>query len=214
MRAVVLLLFSALPVLADPAGTVRVIDGDTLDVAGITIRLFGIDAPEQDQTCTRADGAIWPCGAWVTDQVTAFLDGATVTCQPLDTDRYGRTVARCHAGDADIAATLVSAGLALAYRDYSWDYDLQEKSAQVAGAGLWSGDFQTPADWRAAQATPTPEPAATDCTIKGNISDSGRIYHQPHNRDYADTRIDPARGERWFCTPAEAEAAGWRPARN
>ena len=27
---------------------------------------------------------------------------------------------------------------------------------------------------------------------------------------YTATVIDPARGERWFCTEAEAEAAGWR----
>ena len=214
MRALALLLLSALPALADPAGSLRVIDGDTIEVAGVTIRLFGIDAPEQDQTCTRDDGTAWPCGAWVTQQVSALYDGTTVICEPRDTDRYGRTVARCLSAGQDIASTLVTAGLALAYRDYSWDYDLHEKRAQVAGAGLWSGDFQSPADWRAAQTTPAPEPAGGDCVIKGNISASGRIYHQPHNRDYADTSIDPARGERWFCTPAEAEAAGWRAARN
>jgi endonuclease YncB( thermonuclease family) len=214
MRALALLLLSALPASADTSGPARVIDGDTFQVAGLTIRLFGVDAPEQDQTCTDANGRDWPCGTWVTQQVTALYDGATLTCQPLDTDSYGRTVARCYAGDQDIAATLVTAGLALAYREYSWDYDLHEKSAQVTGAGLWSGDFQTPADWRAAQRTPAPEPVSGDCIIKGNISNSGQIYHQPHNRDYADTRIDPSRGERWFCTPEEAEAAGWRPARN
>lgn len=34
-------------------GTVSVIDGDTLDMGGAHIRLFGIDAPESDQTCRR-----------------------------------------------------------------------------------------------------------------------------------------------------------------
>jgi hypothetical protein len=50
------------------------------------------------------------------------------------------------------------------------------------------------------------------CAIKGNISANGRIYHRPGQRDYARTRINPAQGERWFCTEDEARAAGWRPA--
>lgn len=218
MRLVPLLLLAALPAAADPAGTIRVIDADTFDVGGVTVRLFGADAPEADQTCTTASGAPYPCGDWAAAEAAALFDGARATCETMDTDRYGRTVARCFADGQDIAATLVSAGIALAYRDYSWDYDLAEKSAQVAGRGLWSGSFELPADWRAARAAaqlaaaaPSPE---QDCIIKGNISGAGRIYHQPHNRDYEGTRIDPARGERWFCTPAEAEAAGWRPARN
>lgn len=49
------------------------------------------------------------------------------------------------------------------------------------------------------------------CLIKGNISSSGeRIYHVPGQRYYARTIIDLRRGERWFCTEAEAIAAGWR----
>jgi len=50
------------------------------------------------------------------------------------------------------------------------------------------------------------------CDIKGNISfDTGeRIYHVPGQEFYESTAIDPAYGERWFCTEAEARAAGWR----
>ena len=51
------------------------------------------------------------------------------------------------------------------------------------------------------------------CMIKGNITAAGRIYHQPGSESYDKTRIDEARGERWFCTEAEAREAGWRPAR-
>ena len=49
--------------------------------------------------------------------------------------------------------------------------------------------------------------------VKGNVSGSGRIYHLPGSRHYEATAIDATQGERWFCTPEEAEAAGWRPAR-
>jgi endonuclease YncB( thermonuclease family) len=218
MRLALLLVLAALPAAADPAGTLRVIDGDTFDVGGVTVRLFGADAPERDQTCITASGADYPCGDWATAQTAALFDGARVTCETLDIDRHGRIVARCFDGGQDIAAILVGQGIALAYRDYSWDYDLAEKSAQVAGRGLWSGSFELPSDWRAdraaAQVASAPQPPSQDCIIKGNISNSGQIYHQPHNRDYDGTRIDTARGERWFCSPEEAEAAGWRPARN
>ena len=59
---------------------------------------------------------------------------------------------------------------------------------------------------------PAPKAASKRCNIKGNIShNSGRrIYHMPGDRDYARTRISPSRGERWFCSEAEARAAGWR----
>ena len=39
------------------------------------------------------------------------------------------------------------------------------------------------------------------------------IYHVPGGAPYAKTRIDTAKGERWFCTEAKARAAGWRRAK-
>ncbi len=58
--------------------------------------------------------------------------------------------------------------------------------------------------------TDTPPPSA-DCRIKGNVnSKDERIYHPPGCRDWGRTMIDPARGDRWFCSEAEARAAGWR----
>ena len=202
------------PAWAEVDGSIHVIDGDTIDVGSQRVRLHGIDAPEVDQTCTHPRTGVWPCGAFVRDQVAALYQGQFASCDVIDVDRYGRVVGKCYVAGRDIAETIVSAGLAEAYRRYSMDYDLAEKAAQVTGVGLWSSEMQTPADFRAAQRT-TPETTASgDCIIKGNISNSGRIYHMPHNADYANTRIDPARGERWFCTEAEARAAGWRAARN
>ena len=50
-----------------------------------------------------------------------------------------------------------------------------------------------------------------NCVIKGNVSWNGgrKYYHLPGMEDYANTEIDPGRGERWFCTEAEAKASGW-----
>ncbi len=58
---------------------------------------------------------------------------------------------------------------------------------------------------------PTAKPANdnTDCQIKGNISSRGeRIYHVPGGAYYSRTKISPAKGERFFCSGAEARAAG------
>ena len=53
------------------------------------------------------------------------------------------------------------------------------------------------------------------CRIKGNVSiDTGeRIYHVPGQKYYSQTRIRQDYGERWFCSEAEARAAGWRKSR-
>jgi len=52
------------------------------------------------------------------------------------------------------------------------------------------------------------------CNIKGNISIEGeRIYHVPGQRYYSETIINPAKGERWFCSQWEAWWAGWRKAK-
>ena len=69
-----------------------------------------------------------------------------------------------------------------------------------------------PWEWRAGQRLdPEPEPETTgDCLIKGNVNSEGeRIYHSPGSRYYDKTNINRP-GERWFCTEAEAESAGWR----
>lgn len=64
----------------------------------------------------------------------------------------------------------------------------------------------------AAAPAPSSAPSAppAGCSIKGNISQSGKIYHVPGSSYYDQTTIDESKGERWFCTETEARAAGWR----
>ncbi|WP_310485077.1 hypothetical protein [Chamaesiphon sp. VAR_48_metabat_403] len=52
------------------------------------------------------------------------------------------------------------------------------------------------------------------CNIKGNISwnKDKKLYHLPGMKDYEIVKIDPAKGERWFCTESEAIANGWQKA--
>ncbi|MDQ2092900.1 thermonuclease family protein [Rhodalgimonas zhirmunskyi] len=216
-----LLLLAASPLFAAQpdslVGPVRMIDGDTARMGAYTIRLTGIDAPEQDQTCkTGQKGVPFACGAWVSTRAAALFDGKTARCKVEGTDRYDRTLARCRVSGRDMGEVLVSEGLAFAYRKYSRDYVALEEAARRRDVGLWTMQVQSPAAWRKAHrlaSAQTPPKAA--CVIKGNINRKGEhIYHLPHQRYYGDTRISPAKGERWFCSESEARAAGWRKARS
>jgi endonuclease YncB( thermonuclease family) len=212
-RFICVLCLSILPSLgaAAPDGVLRVIDADTFDVGGVRVRLFGIDAPEIGQPCA-ADGVEWDCGRWARDLVHDRFEGQQARCAEQDVDRYGRVVAICEIDGVDLGSAIVSAGWAWAYRQYSDLYDLDEKAAAVTGRGLWAVTVQRPSDYRAARVVTSsaPDPA---CAIKGNISANGRIYHMPGSRTYARTSINEANGELWFCSTAQAEAAGWRAAR-
>ena len=191
-------------------------DGDTLALqtpgGEAVIRLHGIDAPEYRQTCLDAAGLSRPCGVEAAAALTDLIGAQTVTCQRLDLDRHDRIVARCTAQGRDLGAAMVGRGLALAYARYSTDYLSAETQARAMRVGFWSGTIEEPEAYRLAVMPALAAPASA-CAIKGNISGNGRIYHLPGGRVYDRTGIDEAHGERWFCTTAEAEAAGWRAAR-
>ena len=127
----------------------RVSDGDSLRSGKLKIRLFGIDAPEIKQQCSRDDGTNWPCGEAAKEALTALVTSTShLDCQLHDVDRYGRVIMQCFAGSIDIGAALVEQGLALAYRNYSNAYIPHEQSAAQERRGIWNGRFQAPWDWR------------------------------------------------------------------
>lgn len=196
------------------SGRARVIDGDSVYVGDVEVRLFGVDAPEAMQTCVFGN-ASWPCGRQATQALRDLVEGRIVTCDERDQDVHGRVVAVCRQGGVDINAWLVANGWAMAYVRYGHDYVEAEAEAKSAKRGMWRGELTAPWDWRASEAPPRTAAMAqpAGCNIKGNISmGSGkRYYHEPGDRDYAKTRIN-RRGERWFCSAAEARAAGWQPA--
>lgn len=207
---------SPAPTARGASGPARVIDGDTLAIGDTRIRLFGIDAPELRQSCQRSNGARWACGAWSKGQLQALVGRGAIRCVPRDTDRYGRMVGVCYANGQDVNAAMIARGAAIAYRRYAVDYVPQERTAKAARQGIWQGPHVTPASYRRASshsAKPPEQAPNSNCVVKGNISAAGKIYHVPGQRDYANTRISARKGERWFCSAAEAIAAGWRPAR-
>lgn len=205
------------------SGPARVLDGDTLAIAGQKIRFDAIDAPETRQTCTR-DGRPWACGKAATQGMHRLIAQSPVRCEISKRGRYGRAIGACFANGRDLQQQLVRQGLALAYRRYSTRYVPEEEAARAERVGLWSGEFTAPWLWRKqnrnrpATRTAPSQPdrssqASSPCRIKGNITNSGRIYHLPGGHYYDRTRINEDRGERWFCTEANARAAGWRRSR-
>jgi endonuclease YncB( thermonuclease family) len=128
-------------------GMPRVIDGDTFDIGRTRIRLFGIDAPEREQTCSK-DGKALPCGQQATAALLDRLGSSPVSCRQMDTDPYGRTVAVCTVDGADINAWMVRTGHAVAYRHYSLNYVSAEHEARDARRGLWATRFEMPWNWR------------------------------------------------------------------
>lgn len=213
------------------SGVPEIIDGDSIEVDGVSIRLHGIDAPEMMQSCKATPAAsgfktppaeTWKCGLEARRALAHIIGRGKVTCAPTTVDLYGRTVARCHTefrqGGADIGAEMVRAGLAWAFVRYSTDYVEIEREARKARRGIWQADTQSAWDFRAAkwQQAQAESPATDGCAIKGNVTWKGeRIYHLPWSPWYANVRMESGtaqhKGKRWFCSEAEAVAAGWRP---
>ncbi len=131
-------------------GRVRVIDGDTIEVSGQRVRLFGIDAPEQGQDC-RVGGIGNPCGRAATKALAGRVGGRWASCREQDRDRYGRIVAVCRSGGIDISRWMVRQGHAFAYRRYSERYVGDERGARAARRGIWRGEVVPPWEWRKGQ---------------------------------------------------------------
>jgi endonuclease YncB( thermonuclease family) len=232
--ALTLLLICSIAEAEDITGAVRIVDGDTVVVGSTKVRLEGIDAPETDQVCLDTNGARWTCGIEARDQLKAYIGDRQVSCSLGGVDVYRRTLSVCRVAGQDINAWMVSEGWALPYVKYSSKYVQAGEEARARRRGMWQGAFIAPWDWRhrnnhtvvlgsasipisAQAALLDPALAAgaptSQCVIKGNVNRNGeRIFHLPNQQYYGRVKMDIGNGKRWFCTPEEAEAAGWRPA--
>src|SRR6201982_3149750 len=112
-----LLLLSGAALADDFVGQASVIDGDTLEIHGTRIRLWGIDAPESSQLCRGEDSLQYRCGAKAENDLDAFIARRPVSCTPISLDQYGRTVATCSVVGTDLGQWLN--GLALDWPNYS-----------------------------------------------------------------------------------------------
>jgi len=130
------------------SGGYEVVDGDSLRRGETDIRLHGIDAPEYRQVCSDRAGHDYACGKEAAAALRTLMRSGIVACASFETDRYGRAVASCKAGDLDINGEMVRLGWAVAYRRHSIAYLGEEAEARAARRGMWQGRFDNPQDWR------------------------------------------------------------------
>ena len=114
VTSVLLCLAYSLPVSATAetiSGRPQIVDGDTLIIDGIKIRLNAVDAPETDQSCLDAHNKFYSCGLRSRDKLSLFIGQSSITCETEGTDRYGRYLATCFLRNTDLNNWLVSQGL-------------------------------------------------------------------------------------------------------
>ena len=179
-------------------------------VGATTVRLTGIEAPERDQVCTRPGNKRWRCGEAASAALGRLINGRALTCEVKGADAGGLASGICREGAAEINQALVRGGHVFAETGLLARYGAAEAEAKTAKAGIWSGDNERPGPWRTKVWEEAKRRAPSGCPIKGQVAGTARTYVLPWGPDYERVRVNPTRGGRWFCTEAEAIAAGWK----
>ena len=137
-------------------------DGGTLQLAGATYRLDGIDAPELDQICVDDHADPWTCGVEARDRLAKLIGKRDVRCRDVGADpRYGkRRIGICtvEGETTSLNQMLVRDGFALNFEPAAKDstkgrFNADETAAKTALAGLWKGCFVAPQEFRTWQKT-------------------------------------------------------------
>jgi len=217
-------------------------DGGTLELAGVTYRLDGIDAPELDQICIDDHADAWACGVEARDQLSSLIGGREVRCEDLG---LGTTFKKRHIGictvegeSASLNQLLVHQGFALNFEPYARGrFREDEVGAKDNRRGLWKGCFVAPQEFRwgrkdgallgdscrpdkdreiRAVLFPDDPAMPSGCSIKGKFAARARFTGNVGVYHLQGCRSYPAltKPDRWFCSEEDAQAAGFRKAYN
>ncbi|WP_417737874.1 thermonuclease family protein [Rosistilla oblonga] len=158
----------------------RVKDGDTVDFQSVdgeqfTVRLEGVDAPESTQQF----------GPEATRWLTNHVEEKTLRVEVTGQDRYGRALGHLYIGQDWVNESLVSAGYAWHYVEYSKDVRLAnaQNTARGLSKGLWR-DAKRVAPWdyrngqRIATAVPANVPSTRESEVTVYVTDTGTKYHR------------------------------------
>ncbi len=217
-------------------------DGGTIQLAGTTYRLDGIDAPELDQICVDDHADPWTCGVEARDRLARLIGKRDVRCSDLGPDpAYGkRRIGICTVDGetASLNQMLVREGFALNFEPAAKGrFKADEATARQALAGLWKGCFVAPQEFRHRQKTAPLKGAACrndkdrelreilfpddtamppGCPIKGKFAVRARVTGNLGIYHLQGCRSYPGltRPDRWFCSEEDAQAAGFRRAYN
>ena len=158
MKKYKLIIYSVLLVLASYnfsiADSLRIVDGDTINLNGEKIRFSGIDAPEsnykgKEQTCLINETII-KCGKLSKEFLIKKIGTNKVTCKREEKpDQYNRILAECFVNGESLSKILVKNGYAFDYARYSKKkYAQDQEYAKTNKLGLWSMTFELPWSWR------------------------------------------------------------------
>jgi endonuclease YncB( thermonuclease family) len=230
IRLTVLIIMQLASVPSSAADEIRgrpiITDGDTVVIAGKSIRLESIDAPETYQICLDKNGSDWTCGVAARDALTKQFGGKQWTCRTNGKKTYKRLLATCFVEGENVSQWLVREGWAMSFVRYSHLYDQYQVAAQRACAGLWAGSFHAPWDWRRRDCNTEIQgcgsvpisvreklcgfrsvPPDPKCTIKATLRVGKCTYHLEGGHYYGALDMSGS-NKRWFCSEMEASAAG------
>ncbi|MBS6063738.1 MAG: thermonuclease family protein [Peptostreptococcaceae bacterium] len=206
----------------------EVVDGDTfkIDYNGVpeTVRLLLVDTPESKHPKKYKNV---PMGEVATEYTKNFLKNNKVRLEfdKEQRDKYNRLLAYVYIQNGQcLNEELIRNGMAkvVKYEPNVSKYDEYkeiERQVRPSGIGIWAdiaGNYPQTKPPKQSQPQEQPQtqkeaPASTEKLIKGNINSKGeKIYHVPGGAFYEKTDIDESKGERWFSTEEEAQAAGFR----
>lgn len=133
---------------------VQVIDGDTIILNNLRIRLQGIDAPELKQQCQNIKTMkFYNCGIAAKEYLIELIRGKEIACTDEGIDKYKRQLSYCYLKDLNINREMIKRGHAIAYLRYDKYFLLDEIEAKWNKAGIWSTKFVIPELWRKSKKT-------------------------------------------------------------
>ena len=241
MRCLIVLLLLLAAGSSRAADTI-VKDGDTLQLAGVTFRLDGIDAPEFDQTCIDDHAEPWTCGIEARDQLANLIGKHSVHCDDLGPDK---SYSKWHSGICSVDGEAVSLNQSMVRQGFALASDsptggrfkADEAGAKGSIKGLWKGCFVAPQDFRHDNKSASllgvscrsdkdreirdllfpDEPAMPpNCSIKAKFAARARVTGNVgvYHLQACQTYAPVTKPDRWFCTEEDAQAAGFRKAYN
>jgi endonuclease YncB( thermonuclease family) len=216
-------------------------DGGTIQLAEVTYKLDGIDAPEFDQICIDEHADTWACGVAARDQLARLIAGRPVRCEDLgaDTTYRKRHVGICTTEGETVSLNelLVRQGFALNVESAKAGFKDDEAGAKDARRGLWKGCFAAPHEFRRGRKDgvllggscrtdkdreirqvlfPDHPAMPPGCSIKGKLAIRARVTGHIGIYQMQGCRSYPAltKPDRWFCSEEDAQADGFRRAYN
>jgi endonuclease YncB( thermonuclease family) len=230
--------------LSTPAQAANVVvrDGGTIQLAGTTFRLDGVDAPAFDQLCLNEFADAFACGADAREQLTKLIGDHAVRCDDLGADKsFGKWhdgVCTVDGATTSLNQLVIQKGLAVAAASsVKSNFRDDQAAAKKDLQGIWKGCFVAGSDFRRGNKTaelqggscrsdkqaetrailfPSETVAPPSCTIKGKFAVRAHVTGNLgiYHLQACRTYETLTKPDRWFCSEEDAQAEGFRRAFN